>query len=214
MAKTGEAYTTARRLVLDPVQPDQRREGGAPPADWPALAGCSDDAVQKRTGRTWAEWVAVLDAADARIMPHGDIVRCITETDPTVGGWWTQSVAVGYERIRGLREIGQRRNGIYEANKSRTLPVDVSTLYAMLANARLRRKWLPHGLEKVRTALTDKSMRLDWDDGTQVNVYFEAKGAAKSTVSVQHTKLASRAAADEAKAFWQERLDALSVALR
>ena len=40
------------------------------------------------------------------------------------------------------------------------------------------------------------------------------KGAAKSVVSLQHTKLPDRAAAEQVKAFWSERLDALGQLLR
>jgi hypothetical protein len=213
MEKTGEAYTSARTAVLGPAQRHQTREGSSR-SDWPALAGCSDDAVQKATGRTWADWVAALDAAEAHRMSHRDIVRRVDETDGAIGGWWCQSVAVGYERIRGLREVGQRRDGAFEASKSRTLPVDVSTLYAMFADARRRKKWLPQGPKRVRTALADKSIRLDWEDGTQVNLHFVPKGVAKSSVAVQHTKLAGKVAANRAKAFWQERLDALDDVLR
>ena len=33
-------------------------------------AGISDEAVAKATGKTWAEWLKVLDAAGAKIMSH------------------------------------------------------------------------------------------------------------------------------------------------
>lgn len=131
-----------------------------------------------------------------------------------MSAWWAQAVTVGYERIRGLREAGQRRGGTYEASKSRTFGVDVSTLYQMCKDARRRRRWLPEGVKKVRTSVEDKSMRLDWDDDTQVNLFFTAKGPAKSTVSVQHGKLSKKADVEKAKAFWDERLNALRDALR
>jgi hypothetical protein len=38
-------------------------------------------------------------------------------------------------------------------------------------------------------------------------VHLTEKGAAKTTVTVQHERLPSREAADEAKAFWAARLE-------
>src|SRR5688572_28179800 len=59
MEKTGEAYTTARRQVLArknlTVVPP-------PPPDYSAKAGMSDATIATKTGRTWAEWVELLDA--------------------------------------------------------------------------------------------------------------------------------------------------------
>ena len=49
-----------------------------------------------------------------------------------------------------------------------------------------------------------------WPDGTIVAVGFTAKGGAKSMVALAHTKLRDRAAAENAKAYWTERLDALT----
>ena len=96
------------------------------PANYLELAGVGDETVSARTGRTWAEWVRFLDAHGAYDLPHPEIAKlALAETGH---GWWSQSVAVGYERIRGLREVGQRRSGEYEANRSKTMPVPVERL--------------------------------------------------------------------------------------
>jgi hypothetical protein len=211
MTKTGESYTAARAvLVARTAGPTPQT--AAPRKDWPTLAGMSDEAVEAKTGRTWAKWVAVLDAAGAHEMPHRDIARHLT-TQHGVGSWWCQMVTVGYERIRGLRDVGQRRDGGYEANKSRTFPLSVSMLYAYAREARRRRRWLPDGPVKIRSAVPDKSIRFDWTDGTQVHLYFTAKGAEKTTVSVHHARLAARQDIERWKAFWMERFDSLGALL-
>ena len=211
MGKTGESYTAARAVLL-------REQGArdvvdaAPRAQWAALAGMGDDAVAARTGRTWAQWVSALDADQAHRLEHRDIAALLA-TRHGLDAWWSQTVTVGYERIRGLRDVGQRRGGSYDANKSRTFPVDRATLYRQFGDARRRRRWLPDGPTRVRTASVDRSMRFDWDDGTRVHLAFLDKGPGKCTLTVQHTRLASRAAVERAKAFWHERLDALRDAL-
>jgi hypothetical protein len=208
LQKTGESYTTARSRLLA-----KRDTPAEPPArDLATLAGVSDETVRARTGRTWEEWVRVLDAVDAARLPHREIADHV-DREHGVSGWWAQSVTVGYERIRGLREIGQRREGGYEAHKSKTLAVPVATLYRAFADEPTRRRWLPDVALVVRSAVPERSMRITWPDGTAVDAYFVAKGEAKSQVAIQHRKLASRADVDRLKQDWAERLAALAAAL-
>jgi len=223
MQKTGEAYTAARAQVLK--KPARARISSrsaadtAPPTtiptpqpDYAALAGMADAKVIARTGRGWEEWVRILDSHDAARLPHRDIARLLSERYDTPD-WWTQTVAVGYERIKRIREIGQRRDGSYEASKSRTFDVPVTTLYDAWARASIRRQWLDDTGLTVRTSSRPKYMRLDFGDGTIVIVGFTAKGRAKSSVAVQHTKVSDRTAVDGLKRFWTERLTALGEVL-
>ena len=122
--------------------------------------------------------------------------------------WWTQTVTVGYERIRGLRDRGQRRGGGYEATKSRTFAVPVETLFDALHNARTRRRWLPVKIT-VRSATPPKRMRIEWDDKTQVQVGFLPKGPAKSAIAVQHEKLPDKSSVAVMKSKWTEYFDRL-----
>ncbi|HUP61849.1 MAG TPA: hypothetical protein VNA69_15690 [Thermoanaerobaculia bacterium] len=205
MEKTGESYTAARRHIvsrknLTVVPP--------PPPDYASVAGMADATIKTKTGRSWAEWVELLDAFGGKEKPHRDIAAHVFSHG--VDGWWAQSVTVGYERIRGLRERGQRRGGMYEASKSKTFPVAVDKLFDAFANARTRKRWLGDVKLKVRTAAKPKSMRITWDDGTSVDLWFQSKGPAKSIVAVQHVKLASREDIDRRKQFWSEKLDALA----
>lgn len=210
MEKTGEAYTAARLHVVNRKK-ETAPEKVEPPPAFAALAGMSDAAVKKATGRDWAEWVATLDAARAAEKPHREIAQYVS----TLGtpDWWTQMVTVGYERVRGLRDKGQRRGGTYEANKSRTFAVPIETLFDAFKNARTRNRWLDAKV-KVRTANADRrTIRASFDDGTLVQFYFTDKGS-KSAVAVQHQKLADKETADRMKQWWGEKLDALAKLLK
>jgi hypothetical protein len=208
MKKTGESYTAARTQLLRKKSPVKTVAAPEPPAsDSAALAGMSDNAVRAKTGRTWPEWTRELDAIGARQMTHRDIARHVAEKH-RIGSWWAQTVTVGYERIRGLRERGQRRSGSYEANKSKTFPVSVGALYDAFASAKARARWLPGVALTLRTANANRSMRIAWPDGTRVELSFLGKGE-KSQVAVQHTRLASKADAEERKEYWAQRLNAL-----
>lgn len=205
MKKTGESYTAARTQLIRKKTPPL---DVTPRDDYAALAGMTDESVRTKTGKTWQQWVRALDSVDATTMPHREIAQYVHETHE-VTGWWAQAVTVGYERIRGLRDIGQRRGGGYEATKSKTFPVPIATLYGAFKTTGRRRKWLPDALT-VRKATEQKSMRINWPDGTRVEVYFAAKGGGKSQVAIQHVKLASKADAVKMKAYWTERLEALT----
>jgi hypothetical protein len=213
MLKTGESYTAARSNLMKTgrVQSRTARASVAKP-DYAKLAGWSDELIKAKTGCDWDRWVKALDYAKAHEWPHREIARYIQEKYK-VPGWWTQTVTVGYERIKGLRAIGQRRDGGFEANKSRTYPVPLTRLYRGFSDKRNRAKWLPGVDLTIRTATKDKSMRITWPDGTSVAVGFWSKGDGKSSVQVQHGKLPDKAAADKVKAFWGERLGALAEVL-
>jgi hypothetical protein len=206
MQKTGESYTTARAHLL------KQKPAAAAAVDYAKLAGRSDAIIKERTGCTWERWVKALDYAQAYTWTHREIAKHVHEKYK-VPGWWAQSVTVGYERIKGLRAVGQRRDGSFEANKSRTFSVPLVRLYRAFHDARTRAQWLPGVDLTVRTATRGKSMRITWPDRTSVAVGFSGRGQGKSQVAVQHEKLADRAAQVRMRQYWAERLDALGQVL-
>jgi len=210
MKKTGEAYTAARaHLLRSPRTLAPRR---AAPTQYAQLAGKSDAILKQRTGCDWARWVKALDSAGAHAWSHREIARYVQQKYQTPS-WWAQTVTVGYERIKGLRAMGQRRDGSYEASKSKTFGVPVSRLYQAFRDSRLRSRWLPAVKLTVRTATRNKSMRITWQDGTSVEVGFTGRGPGKSQVTIQHTRLSNSGGVERMKEFWAERLAALAEVL-
>src|SRR5262249_3717987 len=96
MKKTGESYTAARAQVISKIRVNKP---ASRTMDLAALAGRSDDAIAAKTGRTWQEWVRVLDADGAATMPHRAIAVLVNKKHH-VDDWWAQTVTVGYERIK------------------------------------------------------------------------------------------------------------------
>jgi uncharacterized protein YndB with AHSA1/START domain len=206
MDKTGESYSTARAQITK-----KSARKAAPAIDYAALAGKSNAVMKTQTGRDWAQWMRALDGDGAAQMSHRDIATLV-HGKYEVRDWWAQTVTVGYERIKGLRAIGQRRDGLYEASKSRTFAAPVATLFDAFSNARIRKRWLPEPI-KVRTATPPKTMRIGWEDGTIVVLGFTDKGKGKSVVAVQHGKLPDRAAVERMKKLWSDRFDVLAEVL-
>jgi hypothetical protein len=177
----------------------------APAADAPTEP-VSDEAVRAKTGRGWEEWFALLDAAGMAKSDHRAITAVLDEAG--VGSWWTQMVAVGYERARGLREKNQRPDG-WSVSGSKTVDVSVERLFAAWTDAELREKWLGQEAFTLKKATAPKSLRIAWGDGTPIAVMFYPKGEAKSIVQIDQRKLADRAASDRQRTFWADRLKRL-----
>ncbi len=209
MQKTGESYTSALAKLT------AKRGGGADAAadaksaGYARVAGKSDAAVRASTGKSWTEWVRILDVAGGRLMKHPDIAKLVA-SKYDVPSWWAQTVTVGYERIRGLRDHGQvRTDGTYRISKSKTMAVPAARLFRAIFDARARKGWLGDVTPTVRKAVPNRSVRFAWPDGTKVEAVLIAKGT-KTQLAVQHEKLASKLDAERARAFWGERLDALA----
>ena len=201
MAKTGESYTAARRIL---IATGDRPE--TPTADFePPVA---DEKVAEATGRGWQGWFRVLDEWGALRRTHTEIARWLRE-EHGVDGWYSQSITVGYERARGLRAPGEHADG-FAITASRTIAVPVERLFEVFDDEALRARSLPGAELHVRTATAPRSARYDWEDGsTRVIVGFDDLGERKSRVSLSHERLPDADTAEAMKAFWRERLTAL-----
>ena len=170
-----------------------------------------DEAVKAKTGRAWAEWFKLLDAAGAKKMSHQERVALLNQKHG-VGPWWQQMVAVTYEQARGLRDKHQKPGG-YEISISRTIGAPVSKAFKAWTDEQTRKLWLPSRLT-IRKATANKSLRITWEDGkTSVSVSFLPKGAGKSQVVAQHSKIPDAKGAAKMKQFWSQALDRLKEVL-
>jgi hypothetical protein len=201
MAKTGESYTAARASLLAAEEPRASRE---------RVLATSEEAIRERTGRGWEEWFDLLDEWGAPKRSHREIARFVAQEQRIAPlAWNAQAVASSYEHARGLRAVGEHPEG-FTVTVQRTVAVSVERLYDVFVDAALRDRWLPEGVLRERTATRPKSARFDWGDGeSRVYVTFLVKDTDRSTVALEHARLADAAARERMKVFWRERLDAL-----
>lgn len=176
----------------------------------------TNNAVYNRTGRTWQEWFAILDASGAINMKHKDIAQYLYQKH-RVSAWWSQKITVTYEQVRGLRDKHQKSDG-YAISVSKVVPGPVGVLYNFWSDEKKRKRWLT---EKQKASLTirkstlNKSMRITWGDGkTHVEANFYDKGGFKSQITVQHSKLSNSAMAESMKAYWKKALHCLANLLK
>src|SRR5262245_61867304 len=120
MAKTGEAYTTARMHVVargNNANGAARAVSTAPPTDLETLAGMRDAALEAKTGCNWERWVFALDKLGAMSLTHTELAAMV-HARYSIPSWWAQTVAVGYERIRGKRAKNEVASG-FAVSKSK-----------------------------------------------------------------------------------------------
>lgn len=190
------------------------------------------DALVRATSIEWEDWTSRLDAAGGRDLAHPELARLTLAEIKDQDGcsnpeWWAQTAAVAYEQHIGRRLPGQREDGTFDANASRTVPgtMDealerVSEVFdAALAPAPQEknddgRRLVLSG--EARTSATEKwrYWRADLADGTTVAVTINDKkvadGAApKATVAIGHRGLPSPDAAAAAKDAWKDLLGQL-----
>ena len=205
MGKTGESYTTARAMLLRAEEPKG--------ATGLRLA-TSDEKIRQRTGHGWEEWFAMLDESGAADRSHREIARWLSEQlgiHPLA--WNAQAITSSYELTRGLREVGEKHDG-FAITASKTVAAPVERLYHAVVDPGARDEWLPDAVLRQRTATEPKSARYDWGEGsTRVHVTFLARGQDKSTVALEHRRLADAGEAERMKAYWRGRLAALKTVL-
>lgn len=181
-----------------------------------------DDAVKKRTGRTWQEWFSLLDAWGARERGHQATARHL-HGEHGLSGWWSQMVTVEYERSRGLREVGQRGDE-YRVAVQRTVEASPEAVFAAWTDPSLLARWFtkravvdPRAGGRYATSDGDRGrflrvepptrLRFTWDHpdhspGIVVEVTIRPKEPGRSVVRVEHTRLPSRDAFVDMKEGW------------
>lgn len=206
-AKTGESYTAARTQLLrhseapdEPPQPE--------PIEVRQLAGVSDDAIVRGSGRPLAEWLELLDAWGAPDRRHADIAAWL-QAEHAVPGWYAQTITVAYERARGMRAKHQNAGG-FAIGARRTVRTDVATAIEAFTDASLRDRWLPDVSMRPRRTTSTGAARFDWADPPSRLVVGVAETApGKVQVAVSHERLPDSETAERVKSMWRGRLAAL-----
>lgn len=169
-------------------------------------------ALLKATGRSWAEWRALLDAAGAASMSHKDIAAWL-HREHGVPGWWAQGLTVRYEQEIGRRAPGQTCAGDFGVGVSTTRP---GTMDEVLAEWRSRHDdavefdGVPiEGPPRVSSTDKWRYWRVGLADGGRVSVNIAPKPGGKSSLQIEHGKLADAEAVERWRAFWKGRLESL-----
>lgn len=190
----------------------------------------SDEAIQEATGQAWDAWFEQLDAADAASWEHSEIAAHLADQDD-VSAWWAQTIAVQYERERGLREVGQTRETGYQIGVQRSVDVDPATAYELVTSPEGLACWMgqgaPESLEEgttfeladgttgeIRVVSPGSHVRLTWHpDGWELpstlQVRVNENPSGSTAISFHHEGLPDAATRTAMQAWWRRALEAL-----
>ncbi|MEI9951542.1 MAG: hypothetical protein WDO74_21835 [Pseudomonadota bacterium] len=219
-APTKAAVKAALAGKASPAKTKALSVKAAAPLDTPAkirpieqAVGVSSDAVARRTGKSWAEWFALLDAAGAAELDHKGIVAVLAQRHG-VGPWWQQMVTVAYEQARGKNGNAATDDG-FQVDVSKVLELPLAKLFRFWAEPAERNKWLADDRFSIHKATASKSIRARWGRGvSRIDVDFCEKGPLKSQVTVQHNRIETSDAAEQMKAYWAKKISALEALTR
>ena len=176
-----------------------------------SVPSLSNAVVKARTGRDWSGWFRMLDRAGASRLGHRQIAEILSSRHH-VPGWWCQMVTVEYERARGLRARHQSASG-YSVSVSRTLATRLGNVYSATARPGQRRKWFPRGAFEASSQTRDKYFRGRWKQNARLEIGFYARGAGKSQIAVQVSRLPRRGDVEPVRHAWQGALGKLKALL-
>ena len=202
MAKTGERYGAARRILIQ-----QATTRDTVTRVWVSQPEQPDDSVIAHTGRSWDEWCDLIDTWPEADLGHAAVAaRVLDEFDVT--GWWGQGITVGWERITGRRLVNQMSDGTFTASVTRTICIDATELREMLYDDDDRADLFGGMPSEMRSRPGVKVPRIRLDSGT-VSIAMDEKPGGRTTVSVAHEKLSAPADVEQWKPFWTDWLEAL-----
>ena len=207
MAKTGEKYGAARRALLT-----RRLEvhsgvdhGGR---TWAHAPEVPDASVLDATGRDWNTWCDLIEADPIEAEGHAAVAKWLA-SEHELNAWWSQAVTIGWERIAGRRVPGQRSDGTFAADKSKTMIGDADAFRAILLDDDVRADLFLGVESELRSKPTTKVVRLGLSEGVAL-ISLDDKGDGRMRVGVQHVELADLAARENWSAYWAAWLDDLA----
>ncbi|HYH57580.1 MAG TPA: SRPBCC domain-containing protein [Anseongella sp.] len=193
-----------------------------------ALTGISDASVEKATGKTWQQWMDLLDREEAAERSHKEIAKLLENF--TGNAWWCQSIALAYERHKGKRVRGQTSDGKFQLGVSKTVYLDNDRLWELLSSERGMETWLgriregkgaPEGTYRTQDGVSGEITVLkpgshfrmtwrpaNWDHSSVLQVRTVPKKD-RSVLTFHHEGLASLREREEMKAYWTERMNRL-----
>ncbi len=188
-----------------------------------------EESVRAKTGRGREEWFSLLDAWGAMEKGHVPTAKHL-EAAYDLTGWWAQTVTVEHERVRGLREVGQRGEE-FVATVRRTIRASPEAAYAALTEPDHLSRWFGQDARADlrvdgRYANKDgdrgeflcldrpKRIKYTWENpdhapGSMVEIWIDPKDELKSLIRLEHSRLKSREEFEDLKSGWSWALDSL-----
>lgn len=195
----------------------------------------SSEAVEKATGKSWDEWIKIIQQSAVADQSHKEIARWLAE-DQKVKPWWSQMVTVGYEYATGRRVVGETADQGFEVGVHKTLPIDRAELWEFILSRQGLRLWLGGINElvlerkqlyktaegtagEVRTFKEAEMIRMTWQpknrkSPTTLQIRLDSTGPDKTRLAFHHEKLTDSKEREAMRKHWQTIAGKLAAALK
>lgn len=191
----------------------------------------SSEAVYKATGKTWADWIAFLNTRCSPESTHKDMVRILKEEGSVESGWWQQTIAVGYEFVRGSRVLGETVNAGFEVGVQKTVNIPVEEAWQLLSSETGVKIWLGEvedielikgkilhttdgSSAEIRSVKRGERIRIKWQphDNTNPSTFqiTLTPAGGKTSIRIHHENLDGEKSRSEMQGYWKEILEKFS----
>jgi uncharacterized protein YndB with AHSA1/START domain len=199
--------------------------------DFQKIGRVTTASVFKATGKGWAEWIDLLDKSGARTWTHQEIVAFLKKRHK-LGPWWQQWVTSGYESAIGRRIEGQNAKGEYAITTTKSLPLNVKTVWKILISDAGQAIWLKPLYKgmiavgntfetsdgffgEIRTIKKERRVRMTWQDPnwshkTVVQVTLVPRPGEKSILVIDHLQIRDLRVQAEMRKRWRDSVDELA----
>ena len=168
-------------------------------------------ALETGSGIAWKDWLTTLEPH--KTLNHTEMAEVAQSKLLEIGKskspeWWAQGITVAYEQHIGRRQPGQTCDGNFSVTVTKTVPGAIdAALTAWLGLVANEVKF-----NGVKISIPGKISRSDrwryWRcglaDGSKVSVNIQTKPSGdKSSLAINHDKLASAKDVESWRAFWK-----------
>lgn len=133
-----------------------------------ATQSTSPQSVLAKTGRPQDEWFRVLDAFDVKSNGHKAAADHLYK-EHGASYWWAQQLTILYEQAHGLRQPGQRHQGGFAVNVSKTINATVEEAFAAWSSPVGWNSWFTSGAT-VDFVVGGRYADADGDSGTFLKI--------------------------------------------
>lgn len=198
-----------------------KKEEGVDVNTYNKINGVSSNAVEKATGKSWNDWVKLLDKEKCADKSHKEIAKLVFEKYVPKSGWWSQMVTVGYEYAKGKRVVGKTETQGYEIGVQKMLYVKKEKLWKFLDSPKGRALWLGKEVEhEMRTVKKGERMRMKWKPNAwkntsilQITLFCPRNTMEKTNLNFHQEKLNSTKQRNEMRKHWHDVLERIEESL-
>lgn len=190
-----------------------------------------DEAIKAKTGRSWPEWIVVIDGFGGEGMTHKDIARKLHDDGLIAGegsanaGWWAQAVTVGYEKLKGRRVLGETADAGFQVGVHKTVPYELAKVWEFILSPVGLELWVGQVPElvleekscyqakdgttgEVRSFKELEFIRLtwqppDWKEPSTLQLRLAETGPGKTRIGFHHERLAGVTQREQMKKHWE-----------